>query len=124
MSKHPVQPLELDSHGVLRFKENAIVRHLLDNGGIGLNALARLDFTQDDREQFNQLIGYSLSGYGSLGFVSDETYETARLMHERGVPEHEARLAYLSEELEAVRDALRAPVARLYGIHPDDLTRS
>lgn len=120
MSKHPIQPLELDSCGTLRFKENAIVRHLLDHGGISLNDIARLDFSRNDREQFAQLIGYSLSGYGELGYVTDETYETARLMHESGEPEHVARTAHLSEELTAIRVALREPIARLYGKHPDD----
>jgi hypothetical protein len=61
----------------LRFKANAIVRHLLDNGGIDLNAIAMLSFSQEDREQFAQLIGYSLSGFGELSYVSDETYNAA-----------------------------------------------
>ena len=37
--KHPIQPLE-KKDGVLRFKQNAIVRHLLDHGkrhGCGLS---------------------------------------------------------------------------------------
>lgn len=61
----------------MRFKANAIVRHLLDNGGIDLNAIAMLSFSQEDREQFAQLIGYSLSGFGELSYVSDETYNAA-----------------------------------------------
>jgi hypothetical protein len=76
--KHPTQPLDVDEHGTLRFKSNAIVRHLLDHGGIDLNALAVMDFSQEDREQFAQLIGYSLSGFGELSYVSDETYDAAR----------------------------------------------
>lgn len=75
--KHPIQPLDLDEHGTLRFKANAIVRHLLDNGGIDLNAIAMMEFSQEDREQFAQLIGYSLSGFGELSYVSDETYSAA-----------------------------------------------
>lgn len=75
--KHPIQPLVEDEHGVLRFKSNAIVRFLLDNGPFDLNMLALEDFSQEDHEQFNQLIGYSLSGWGDLDFVSDETYERA-----------------------------------------------
>jgi hypothetical protein len=66
--KHPIQPLEKDSAGVTRFKQNAIVRYLIDNGSIGLNDLARVNFPQEDREQFAQLIGYSLSGYGDLSY--------------------------------------------------------
>lgn len=124
MSKHPIQPLELDCNGTLRFKANAIIRHLLDHGGIVLNDLARMDFSQNDREQFAQLIGYSLGGYGELGYVSDETYETAQRMHDECEPEHVARIAHLQGELSAIRQALREPIARLYGKHPDDIAEA
>lgn len=79
---HPIQPLELDHRGVLRFKANAIVRHLLDNGGIDMNALAREDFTREDREQFAQLIGYSHSGSGDLSYVSDAVWYAAQAEYE------------------------------------------
>jgi hypothetical protein len=69
----PMQPVEKDNQGVLRFRANAIVRHLLDHGGIDLNQIALLDFPQEDREQFTQLIGYSISGYHKLSYVSDES---------------------------------------------------
>jgi len=75
--KHPIQPLYIDDHGTIRFKENKIVNYLLDNGGIDLNQLGRMDFTQNDSEQFSQLIGYSLIGFGELDHVSDEAYEAA-----------------------------------------------
>jgi hypothetical protein len=79
---HPLQPLITDNQGVVRFKENAIVRYLLDYNGnpgtkIDLNTLATLPFTQEDREQFAQLIGYSLNGFSELSYVSRETYEIA-----------------------------------------------
>jgi hypothetical protein len=73
----PMQPLVTDAQGTVRFKENAIVRHLLDNGGIDLNTLGALEFTDEDRQQFAQLIGYSVSGYGELRYVSDRSYERA-----------------------------------------------
>ena len=59
MARHPVQPLVYDEHGVLRFKKNAIVRFLLDNGNFDLGKLERLHFTDEDWEHFLQLIGYS-----------------------------------------------------------------
>jgi hypothetical protein len=75
---HPVQPLITDEHGVLRFKQNAIVRFLLDNGPYDLNTLlGQMDFNEEDWQQFAQLIGYSLSGYGDLSYVTDEAYERA-----------------------------------------------
>lgn len=75
--KHPIQPLAEDEHGVLRFKSNAIVRFLLDEGPFDLNVLALIEFSQEDREQFAQLIGYSLGGFGDLSYASDETYDRA-----------------------------------------------
>ena len=70
MSKHPIQPLEKDDSGVMRFKKNKIVDFLLDGGGFDLNMIATMGFSSEDREQFAQLIGYSLSGFGELGYVN------------------------------------------------------
>ena len=121
--KHPIQPLSKDSSGVLRFKQNAIVRHLLDCGGIDLHQIACIDFTADDRQQFAQLIGYSLSGYSELSYVDDDAYETA-VGTSKGQTEDKAKIKHLERELKAVRAALRKPVARLFGVHPDDLARN
>jgi len=77
MIEHPLQPLEKDEQGILRFKQNKIVRFLLDAGPFDLNQIACMPFDQEDREQFAQLIGYSLSGFGELNYVSDETYTKA-----------------------------------------------
>lgn len=119
--KNPVQPLEQDKNGRLRFKENAIVRYLLDNGGIDMNQLAMLDFSNDDRVQFAQLIGYSLGGYGDLSYVSDYDYSVAEAMSEENLSEDKIRIAHLEAELLAIRESFRAPVARLFGVHEDDL---
>ena len=121
--KHPIQPLEKDKNGTLRFKKNAIVEHLLDNGGIDMNALALMDFSAEDRQQFAQLIGYSLSGYGELtSYVNDDAYGAAAAMAaNKKLTADAARVAHLEKELKAVRTALRKPMARLFGIHPDDL---
>ena len=77
--KNPMQPTDFDEHKVIRFKDNKIVRYLLDNGGIDLNDLADLskNFLQDDQEQFAQLIGYSVSGFGDLNYVSKKTVAKA-----------------------------------------------
>lgn len=119
--KHPMQPLVEDGKGVLRFKENAIVRYLLDQGRITMNDLAALDFPVEDREQFAQLIGYSLGGYSSLSYVRGETVAAAARMATDGMDERDARIAALEVELAAIRRGLREPVARLFGVHPDDL---
>ena len=76
-TERPLQPIYLDSQGIARFRENSIVRFILDNGTNDMNRLARLDFTDEDREQFAQLIGYSVSGFGDLSYVSPETVAAA-----------------------------------------------
>ena len=123
--KNPIQPLAKDERGVLRFKANAIVRHLLDtHQACDMNRLACMDFTDDDRQQFAQLIGYSLSGYSELqSYVDDEAYATAAHMSD-GLDPRDARIAALEQklaELRAAADLLREPVARLLEMHPDDL---
>ena len=74
---HPLQPLYFDEHKVARFRENRIVRFLLDAGPFDLNDIAVMEFGQEDRQQFYQLIGYSVGGYADLGEVSDESYAQA-----------------------------------------------
>lgn len=119
---HPIQPLVKDAKGTLRFKANAIVQHLLDTHPTSnMNKLAILDFSDEDRQQFAQLIGYSLSGYGELGYVNDDAYGAAAKMADEGLSEKDARIAHLEHELFMVRAALREPMARLFGVHPDDL---
>lgn len=75
--KHPVQPLVKDSEGVLRFKENKIVRFLKDQSKYDLNTLHDMPFSIEDWVQFNQLIGYSLGGWSDYSYVSDEDYKRA-----------------------------------------------
>jgi len=121
--KPPIQPIKVDQldHNRARFQENKIVRYLLDQGPFDLNILARMDFSNEDREQFAQLIGYSLSGFAELSYVSDETLQAATLMHEKGIGETEARNYTLRETLSNLKEQLRKPIAMLYGFHPDDL---
>lgn len=83
--------------------------------------LARQDFPQVDREQFAQLIGYSLSGYSDLSYVSQDSREAALSAYAHNDDPRDARPASMEKELQALREGLRGPVARLYGIHPDDL---
>jgi hypothetical protein len=78
--KHPIQKLAEDDQGTIRFVENPIVRYLLDAGPFDMNHLAVIfnnEAHREDAEQFAQLIGYSLSGFGELSYVSDEAYDSA-----------------------------------------------
>lgn len=69
-----MQPVMLDDKNVARFKGNNIVVWLLDQATkTDMNQLALLGFSQEDREQFAQLIGYSVSGFRDLSYVSTET---------------------------------------------------
>jgi hypothetical protein len=91
---------------------------------LGLNELACKFYTPehaDDWQQLAQLIGYSLSGYGELSYVSDDSYSAAATMADEGLNEKDARIAHLEHELFMVRASLREPIARLYGLHPDDI---
>lgn len=118
----PIQPLIEDEHGVVRFKSNAIVRHLLDNGSIDMNQIAALDFSQEDREQFAQLIGYSWSGACDLDYMTNEVLDTAEAMRKSGMPEAECRAATLRAQIEQVKASMREGVAQLFEVHPDDLS--
>ena len=79
---HPDQPLVFDSQGTVRFRENKLVSHLVDWAGprgMGLNELVaharEHDLADDEYAQLAQLIGYSVSGWGTLSFASDEAVE-------------------------------------------------
>lgn len=71
-TKHPMQPIGFDDHGVARFKANTLVRYLVDQLPGSLNAIARMNFPPEDQEQLAQLIGYSVSGAGELEYFSPE----------------------------------------------------
>jgi hypothetical protein len=69
------QPIITDANGVRRFKKNAIVRWLLDTshmGGIDMNLIAITPFSDEDRKQFYQLIGYTVCGYFEIFEDEDE----------------------------------------------------
>lgn len=85
-ASHPVQPLVMERDGIVRFKQNKMVRYLLDAGPFDLNQLAIMPFSNEDREQFSMLTGYSLSGFSTLSYVTDKTYDAAaaQKVHKRG----------------------------------------
>jgi len=78
-SNHPNQPIIL-TNGVVRFKANALVRHLLDSYPGGLDALIRktVGYHDPDYVQLMQLIGYSICGYCDLDSPTDAEKERAR----------------------------------------------
>lgn len=123
--KNPIQPLALDKHGTLRFKPNKIVEHLLEltrsNGLCDMNTIATLGFSKDDRQQFAQLIGYSLGGYGELqSYVDDVAYNTAEAMYEKKLPETEAQFIAMQATIVDLTEKLQA----ILGICEDGLEGS
>lgn len=83
--KHPMQSARPDDRGTLRFVANPIVQNLLDyasDRGRNLNDLAarsdEFGFEYNDWRQFAQLIGYSVSGFFELSYVSN-TWEIKSL---------------------------------------------
>lgn len=121
MKKHPIQPTEKDKSGVLRFKKNAIVEYILNNGGLDLNDLACKNFSQEDREQFAQLIGYSLCGFADLSYASEETIRAAKIMADTEKTHEEARIEALEHILTEIKSGLRSAAAAAFNKHPDDL---
>jgi len=104
MSERPVQPVILEEHGVLRFEENKIVVFLLDHGGYDMNKIAAMKFSVEDREQFAQLIGYSLGGFDELSYVRGETSARAWAAAE-AIQWAERRRNVLERLFEATREA-------------------
>jgi hypothetical protein len=92
-----MRPVEIDADGRPRFKANALVRLLLDADGHTRRVfLGRLEdlaaagaVPQADVDEFFQLIGYSVGGYGELAHVSRASAaaadaEAARVLRESG----------------------------------------
>lgn len=126
--RHPIQPLEVDEHGTLRYKKNQIVRDLLDvasKHGLDMNTVAVRhqtgQYTADDRIQLTQLIGYSHSGAGGLSYFPEHISAAAEIMHEKGVSEEQARLENLTEVVVQMQQLMREPMSLLYNVAPEDI---
>ena len=82
--KHPLQPLEIDSQGAIRFVGNDIVGLLLSTSKLGLNDLHRMvargNYSVEDYAQLMMLLGYSVGGVLELSCsdVCADEVETVR----------------------------------------------
>jgi len=76
-----------DENGVFRFKENALVRWLMDGGKISLNDMAVAfqngHFKLDEYMEFYQGLGYSLSGFLEIGAFDKEVRRRFRKHSEK-----------------------------------------
>lgn len=119
--QHPIQPLEFDTNNVLRFKPNMIVTKLLKEGPFTMNDFC-VGFSDEDKIQFAQLIGYSLSGFSELSYVDDATYDAVHQMYTMGISESDARIYTLEDKLKIVQDNLKPIIISLFNIPEEDLT--
>lgn len=76
--RHPMQPIWFDEQGTTRFKKNRIVDTLLwTHPTVDMNTILSGNFCIYDRNQFAQLVGYSVSGFGGLSFADAAIVEEA-----------------------------------------------
>ena len=71
MATHPMQPVERGDDGIVRFKQNAIIHHLVDS----LNSLSMMDFSTKDQMHFAQPLGMPVERFAELGFATQEMVE-------------------------------------------------
>ena len=116
--KPVVMPLQPIREG--RFIANKVVAWLLENGSKDMNDIASQVFPVEHRRQFAQLIGYSVSGYGSLSYCNDESYDTTVLVAETGKEELEARNEVLREKLKTIKEGLKVVASAAFEKHPAD----
>lgn len=121
----PMQPISTGEDGLPRFEANTIVKRLLEFArlhGLGQQELASENHSQEDWEQFAQLIGYSLRGFDELSYVSGAAKKIAERMAELGEDEQTARLRRAEMLLRELKSGLRHPISRLFELDRDSLS--
>ena len=125
--KHPLQKVHLDKNDTFRFVQNEIVCFMVEKlkeFGFDLNDLhANCNASSDDWDQFNQLIGYSVSGIPARNSdVCDIPYQ---LMNEdgtlKGDDPNTLSFNFYEKRLNDLKKQLAEPMAELFDIHPADL---
>ena len=120
---HPMQPLVLSAGGTVRFKENKIVSFILAEGGVDLNRIGTLPFSNEDRMQFAQLIGYWVGGYGDLSYASSESVAAADRAADRLVRGMDAEQESEVVQLRAENDRLRAVIGGIQSMADNAIGR-
>ena len=120
--KHPIQNIKEDEQGVLRFVQNDVVDlmlSMLEKHGITLNELHMKGshIFKEDWDQFNQLIGYSVSGAP----ISEYIYEAAYNAHKQDISPEAALEKNSFEKLQKLKNNIRESIADIFEIHTDDL---
>lgn len=124
--KHPIQKTYLDKSNVLRFVKNDVVKLMVDllkSRGIGLNELHDIgsDISSEDWDQFNQLIGYSVSGAP----IDSKIIDAAEAAFKSKSKDIDAiKLQQMEHLIESVKEKLIDGLSELYNKHPDDFRNS
>lgn len=120
VKRHPIQPLEDDGKGVLRFRSNGCVQHLVKMvkalGGDWVDVMYADGVTEADRVQFSQLSGYSLGGFSELSHVKQIDIDAAEEMHKTGKTELQARHDVLERKLNEVKNLMRPAVVEMFDV--------
>ena len=107
-----------------RFIPNRIVEKLLETSTLDLNDIARMDFNHQERMQLAQLIGYSVSGFGTLSYVDDETYETVISLDSSPEKDQlQAGYDVLIDKFDEVKGHLAQTCSLVFEKHVDDFTQ-
>lgn len=104
MDEKTIMPIQPIKDG--RFVSNKIVEYLLEVASVDLNDIAIMPFSEQERIQFAQLIGYSLGEFSELSYTDSETYMAAEEI-ENGKNELEARNMTLRKQLSQIRNGLK-----------------
>lgn len=122
---NPIQPLVIDEHGTLRYKQNVAVQRMYDAlvaAGIDPFTIVRTEgLSQDDFGQFVQLLGHSHVGANGQWGITEEVYQTARRMYEKGDTELVSRNKYLEHRHQKMAKKLAPLCAHVFDIDIDDL---
>lgn len=98
---HPSQPVEVAADNIVRFKPNAIVKYMVENGPWDLDRLSTIG-TGKDYSQLAQQLGYSVSGWGDLSIVNDARHAAVELNRHVSQQKYEADLSLNLTELKDV----------------------
>jgi hypothetical protein len=69
--KHPMQPVVLSEDGRAYFVPNEILVWMLAHGRINFDEIAQQGFSDEDRMQLAQLLGFAVSRYTQLTYVTE-----------------------------------------------------
>lgn len=117
----PLQPLYLDQNGTIRFQENAVVSYLVDISGVKMNDIIKQGFSEEDIEQFVQLIGYSFPAFESFKYAKESTIIKAKIaFNNEDINPLQAKCDALEAELEHYRKKLEKIVTNLEEIIDGD----